>query len=599
MIKLRNKFQFYTLQSRIMAMHLVTLLVPIVLIGGISYYSITLVQQNKIERGVQTHLNEVRNKLENVLDNIGYVSKQLAFDGDIGQRMERYLNPNTPSLDKINIKNDIESRLSLLTYSNPSIGTMFYYIPGNQSIPDNQRILFSTLLVKTDADPLANPVLARDYRRILYGPHKSMYKYSDPLVFSVMEKLESISGIPESYIYIETNYKVLQTLFSNSEYGYPTCSLILDGDGKVMYTSNPDMVQIGERINPNSERIGEGADRMQLFVAPGSGDLYVAELISLKELNREQFLWTIRFAIISSLSILICLLLSWRLWKIIADKLNLFKREIMLLGNYQFDRPLTLIHVLEFDDLIKKFYTMRERIMELVSEVEEKERNKRRLEVEKLKHQINPHFIHNTLNTIQWIARINRQDEIVKLVSIFTRILHYNLGKDGEIVTVREELNALNDYIALQQIRYDHRFQVVLDADEDTLDLCIVRFLIQPIVENAMYHAFQESDGTITVRLYGDDDSHFFIEVKDDGIGMSAATVEQLLEREEGERKTGLGIGLRFVNRTVKQYFGEEYGLEIRSEQGKGTVISLRIPATQALRRTGGGGGQSTADPLD
>nr|WP_255654481.1 histidine kinase [Cohnella sp. REN36] len=198
-------------------------------------------------------------------------------------------------------------------------------------------------------------------------------------------------------------------------------------------------------------------------------------------------------------------------------------------------------------------------------------------------HQINPHFIHNTLNTVQWIARMNGEREIDRLVSIFTRILHYNLAKEGGIVPLRDEVEALKDYVALQQIRYDHPFIVHFQIDEGLLDVVrIPRFILQPLIENALYHGLGDRDGSIDLRI-DKQAEELVIQVADNGAGMTKEAAAQLFAAERDEsRKAGLGIGLNYVYRVIKAHYGEASDIHIDSEIGQGTTITLRVPVNPA-----------------
>jgi two-component system sensor histidine kinase YesM len=222
---------------------------------------------------------------------------------------------------------------------------------------------------------------------------------------------------------------------------------------------------------------------------------------------------------------------------------------------------------------------MRTRVYDLVREIERREQARSRFEVEKLRYQINPHFIHNTLNTVQVIAKIQKQDEIVRLITHFTRILHYNLGKEGAFVQVRQEIANLKDYIALQQIRYNHAFQMKVQVDPDVEGVTVPRFILQPLVENALYHGFKNDEGVITVLACREADGHIRIEVADNGVGMSGEQVAALLpEQGESRGRSGMGIGLPFVQQLIKSYYGNEYGIQIESEPGRGTTLTIRVP---------------------
>jgi len=196
-----------------------------------------------------------------------------------------------------------------------------------------------------------------------------------------------------------------------------------------------------------------------------------------------------------------------------------------------------------------------------------------------LLYQINPHFIHNTLNTIQWIAKMNGQEEIDRLVSIFTRVLHYNLDKQGEQVYLVEEVNALKDYVELQRIRYDYDFLVKFHVEEHSRQVLIPRFILQPLVENALYHGLDEGNGQITVRILPDGDRYLLLEVTDDGKGIDPEEILRLLRGEKDmHRKAGLGIGLNYVQRVLQTNYGDHSQFKIVSEAGKGTTIQIRIP---------------------
>lgn len=249
------------------------------------------------------------------------------------------------------------------------------------------------------------------------------------------------------------------------------------------------------------------------------------------------------------------------------------------MGEQQIARKQKLLRLAEFDDVLGRFYAMRSRVFDLVEEIERREQARGRFEVEKLRYQINPHFIHNTLNTVQVIAKINKQDEIVRLITYFTRILHYNLGKEGAFVQVRQEIANLQDYISLQQIRYNHAFQMQVHVDPDAEGVTVPRFILQPLVENALYHGFKNDEGTITVRAYREEDGHIRIEVADNGVGMTREQTAALLpDNGEAYGRSGMGIGLLFVQQLIKSYYGQEYGLRIESEPGRGTTLILRVP---------------------
>jgi two-component system sensor histidine kinase YesM len=234
----------------------------------------------------------------------------------------------------------------------------------------------------------------------------------------------------------------------------------------------------------------------------------------------------------------------------------------------------------EFDLILRHFNSMRSKINELMDDIREKEKRKARLEVDKLLLQINPHFIHNTLDTVRWMARINGNDEIDRFISTLNRLIYYNLGK-GETASIRDEVEALKDYTELQRIRYNFQFDVRIDVEDALLDFHVPRFMLQPLVENALYHGGGD-DGIIKVEVGKQEESHIVIRVIDNGEGISDISIRQLLsESAEGKKKAGLGIGVQYVIGMLQYQYGDAAQFRIESGSGKGTAIILSLPITR------------------
>jgi two-component system sensor histidine kinase YesM len=291
-----------------------------------------------------------------------------------------------------------------------------------------------------------------------------------------------------------------------------------------------------------------------------------------------------KFALFSLLSIAISLLLGLSIWKFVYRPLKTINKEIHLLAQSKFNSETRMTGIMEFDGLLQQFYMMRNRLSDAFKELEVKESKKRMLEVEKLLHQINPHFLHNTLNTVQWLARMNGQDEIDRLVALFTRVLHYNLGKEGGIVALADEIAVLQDYVDLQRIRYAYHFDVQIMVDTGLEDVEIPRFIMQPIVENAIYHGLKDESGHIHIRVYRQS-SCLIIEVRDNGTGMTEQDISKLLEdRSDTHKKVGMGIGLSYVKNIIEVYYGGRAIMDIIGVEGEGTTFKLRLPL---IRSTG------------
>ncbi|GIO34479.1 MULTISPECIES: cache domain-containing sensor histidine kinase [Paenibacillus] len=234
----------------------------------------------------------------------------------------------------------------------------------------------------------------------------------------------------------------------------------------------------------------------------------------------------------------------------------------------------------EFDVLGNNFNYMVTRIDELLKAVYAEQDQKRIAELKALQAQINPHFLYNTLDIIKWTALIQKANNAAEMVSLLSRLLRISLGKGEETVTVEEEIEHVQCYLGIQKFRFNFNIETVVEMDQDVKSLRTPKLILQPIVENAIMHAFgeRESGGKIHIRCFKVPGEGLRFEVEDNGKGMESALARSLLtEQGFGGEKSG-GIGLANVDERIKLICGKMYGIEIRSEPGIGTVIRIRLP---------------------
>jgi len=209
--------------------------------------------------------------------------------------------------------------------------------------------------------------------------------------------------------------------------------------------------------------------------------------------------------------------------------------------------------------------------------VEQKRQSK--LELQMLQSQINPHFIYNTLESISMMATIHDDDTTSEMASNLGSILRYGINKTKEEVTVKEEIDNLEKYIYLQDIRFHSVYRIVIQVDPELYSVDIVKLILQPIVENAIYHGMKDirSGGEILVRGYQTDKKTMIFEVEDNGSGMSAELTRDLNDYINDRNNLFHSIGLRNVNKRIKIKYGEEYGLTILSEANF-TKVVVKLP---------------------
>jgi two-component system sensor histidine kinase YesM len=233
----------------------------------------------------------------------------------------------------------------------------------------------------------------------------------------------------------------------------------------------------------------------------------------------------------------------------------------------------------EIGELGLGFNEMIERIQSLIGQVYVEQRSKRDAELRILQEQIKPHFLYNTLDTIQWMAQEHRVDDVVSMVGALSSLFRIGLNKGREFISLSEELEHVESYLCIQKMRYEDKFDYSICCDLDLRSKQVMRLTLQPLVENAIYHGIKErrGHGTLLVEARAEG-ADLLLTVRDDGVGMTEATLAQLTESlEEGGPPIG-GYGLRNVHERIRLTFGKPYGLSFWSVYGEGTVVTARHP---------------------
>lgn len=234
----------------------------------------------------------------------------------------------------------------------------------------------------------------------------------------------------------------------------------------------------------------------------------------------------------------------------------------------------------EVEHLGKSIKNMLGRIKVLMSDLVAEHNAKRKSEFDTLQSQINPHFLYNTLDIIVWMIENENSDKAVNIVTALAKFFRISLSKGKNIITVKDEVEHVRNYLMIQNMRFKNRFEYSIDVDEKVLSYSSLKLMLQPLVENAIYHGmeFMDGDGEIDVKVFKEDNSLYFT-ITDNGLGMSEDMVEILLSKDFVPSKKGSGIGVKNVNERIKLYFGSEYGLKVESEPDEGTKITIHLPA--------------------
>jgi two-component system sensor histidine kinase YesM len=223
----------------------------------------------------------------------------------------------------------------------------------------------------------------------------------------------------------------------------------------------------------------------------------------------------------------------------------------------------------------------------LMNSIYREQITRKEAELKALQSQMNPHFLFNTLESVNWMAQMNNVPEISDTVSNLSSLIEANIGRDSRLITLSEEIAYIDQYIAIVKRRLEDRLEFHEIIDQNVLHVRIPRLLIQPLVENAVYHGIERvrRKGIIELKAESEDDK-LIISVYDNGVGISTEELDKLSDRLSMDDdayfkmigKRGKSIGIENVNRRIKLFYGQEYGLKLESGEGQYTRVTASIP---------------------
>ena len=271
--------------------------------------------------------------------------------------------------------------------------------------------------------------------------------------------------------------------------------------------------------------------------------------------------------------------------RLVIRPISTLTREM---NGYSIDRQITGIDISrkdEIGELNRAFCRMSDNLKGAFRKAEEEYKIREQYRYESLRAQLNPHFLFNTLTSIRWMAVIRGADNIVESIDALASLLKYSMGKERGLVALREELENIRNYVAIQNIRYGEHVILDIDVEKEIENLRTMKFILQPIVENSIIHGYDSRQKKeLTIYVYGDTEENVLnLYVEDDGIGISESQIEEFENGKHTAERGGklTGIGLHHVDECLRITFGEEYGLKLTGKPGQGIVVHFVLPLIQ------------------
>lgn len=364
--------------------------------------------------------------------------------------------------------------------------------------------------------------------------------------------------------------------------------LIMKADGSVLSSNRADMIgdAAPELLNEAAEIEEEGIDfreiewqdTRQIMLAEHlpALDMYVVNLID-QEVVMDNLINTKTVVASSFLIVLAAVSIVFLISRRMTKSLSQLVREISALSKNNFDQYVTATGSFETKQLAYAFNDMLDELHNYVEELIQTQKKQRNAELAALQRQINPHFLYNTLTSVKIMVQQGNKEKAADTVNALISLLQNAVGNVHETMTVQAEIDNLKSYVFINQVRYGERIQVSYFIAPDCEELHVPKLIIQPFIENAFFHAFnQKTDGFIHIIIFKEENK-LVCEIIDNGDGMQIDSRHALPDSRRN-RQLFSGIGVRNVHERIKLLYGSEFGVHISSNPGEGTHIRITLP---------------------
>lgn len=579
--------KFSSIQSVIFATVAVLVLSAVVIVTGVSMkFTNTSIFENSSEY-THTIIQQMNQNIDSYIDymeNIAYLIssnedvQDYLFDEKIdNEGRYRILNQFQTILDsRSDIRNvGIISKNGRMLINDGSKSV-------NQDLDLNTQEWYATALEKPNG-----PILTSSHvQHIISGER--------PWVITLSRGIRdrSGSGEKEGVFFIDLNYSAISELCYQSTVGTKGYAFILDAKGNIVY--HPQQQQLYNELQTENISLIMDTDEDTVLTGTGNdGKLYsisrsektgwtVVDCTNVKELLSKSRQAQSVYVLTAIILVIVALLFSRFMARSITLPIQKLRDSMKKVQEGDFSVSDVVVDSKnEIGSLTKSFDVMTHRIHELMEQNVHEQEEKRKSELKALQSQINPHFLYNTLDSIIWMAEGKKNEEVVLMTASLARLLRQSISNEDEVVPIANEVEYARGYLTIQKMRYKDKLEFQIEVDSSILYIPLIKLVLQPIIENAIYHGlkYKESKGLLIVKGFMKD-GNAVLQVIDDGVGMDEETLAHIYDKHKVNYHSN-GVGVYNVQKRLKLYYGEDYGITYTSELGKGTTATITIPGRQ------------------
>ena len=594
-----KKKQKSSLKNRALSQTAVLIIVTMCIMVTVFYmvfHSRAFNERGKYEEenlvNMEAYLNSYLEEVDSIAKNVNYnyylqdyletvIKEEDDYvDGGIGKNMRSYEMSSQAFSDTLLSRADISS---IMIFGKKKMLL-------NRSMYTYQRVALDYSKLDWYAKAVAKPQDA-----IITGPNRHSFFDTDDEMISLSREVQSYeNGTFRGVILINLNMNKITEICNSFQEKQENFICIINDKGELVYEQQNGKERFAFDEKENRQKLNTALERMKesCFRLNYRGEKYLVtrtdmkttgwtlvSMVPYKSVMAETMAISGVMILAVVITLIVTLLLLNRILTGVVKPLKKLEKYMVQVNPDNMDQRMEILTDDEIGHLSMKFNQMMDRIRNLKEQVIEEQEDKRKYELQALQAQINPHFLYNTLDSIIWMAETN-DSNIVAMTEALAKLFRISLNKGNEEISLERELEHVKNYLIIQSMRYADKFTYEISVDPGVERCRTIKLILQPIVENCIYHGIKKKRGTgkITIRAYRRE-QNLIIEVSDDGCGMPKEICRKILSDEiESEKISGSGIGVKNENARLQLRFGKKYGLSYSSEEGVGTTVTYVLP---------------------
>ncbi len=575
--------RFKSIQSTMMVSFSVLMVIAVLIFLFIALnYTSNSIYENSVNYTSQI-IKQVNYDIDSYvkyLENISYI---VSTSSDVSNYL---YNENQTEKEREEEEKRILSQFKTILDSRSDIYNIAVVANNGRSVLNDGHDEFTEYINIKEQDWYNAALTAKDGTAISSSHVQNSIKSSYKWVITLSKALVNYNtGKQDGVFFVDLNYTAISELCSNNSIGNKGYIFILDEDGNIIYHPKQQLMysgliteKIDEIMAADTDYLNTG-DRDHTISKSDKTGWTVVGAANTSELLKNNKQAQMMYLLVAAVLLLGVLVISNIISREITRPIRQLRDSMSMVEEGKFDKANVAVTAEnEIGSLSKSFNVMTERIHTLMEQNVYEQKQKRKNEMRALQAQINPHFLYNTLDSIIWMSEAGQNEDVVLMTSALAKLLRQSISNDKEQVTLAEEIDYVRSYLTIQKMRYKDKLEYSIEVAPEIRNVMIIKFALQPLVENAIYHGlkYKETKGNLNIRGY-ERGSKVCITVADDGVGMDNEALEHIFDESKKEHKSN-GVGVPNVQKRLQLYYGSEYGITYISRKGVGTVATVTVP---------------------